>query len=423
MLETFNKQLIEIRRESMNSLNSTINRDSYKYTTYLINIPEIKKSIKRFGKKLITNLRKRKKGHGELIFIAFLYFIVGYLLIAPPINNTVRNLKFTLVNSQLNTANDIGTALNSPVRKRIVYEVYKSVQAQLVSHLQQAAGSQPYACQGQYVDPTKTDPVTGVTTGDLSYQYGLCSPETLLSNLGGDTNQSLNLISGMYPDYQKVLSTPENDRIRQATIKDSQNDYNYTLRSTYVGEAVLSQGPSATVGNRFEQYHYSVRADVEYFTYRYTKVRSPLVIYYDVFISNNFYVGPFYGGGGACDQTTTYTNSCGTDAATGQPISCIPAMVQQPNGSWAFAVQFGDDDPQYQPVPGSCREVNIGGLSTIQCDLTSGGRSREFKPRGIRMQTGCASASTGVLGVTSPDNNGYGFVISVRTVSYGKNYS
>lgn len=408
------------KRTDTTTLNS-LNANS-KYNTYLVEFPQVRKTIKKTIKKIVNNLYRNKKGHGALIFIAFLYFIIGYLLIAGPLTQTARNLKFTLIHSQLDSANGIGTALNSPVRNRIVYEVYKGVQSQLISHLQAAAGSNPYLCQGQYTEPTKTDSVTGVTTGDLSYQYGLCSPETLLLGLSGDTNQSLDLISGIYPDYQKTLSTPYNDHIRQSIIKDNQNDYNYTLRTTYVGEDVLSQGASSsTLSNRLERYHYLVRADVEYFTYRYTKLRSPLVIYYDVFITNSFYNSPFYGSGNACDQTTTYTNSCGTDSL-GQPVSCVPAMVVNADGSRGFAVQFGQDDPDYRPV-NSCISIGLGDIETVQCPLSGGRTSIEFKPRGTKMQTGCASLSTGISGVTSPDPNGYGFVITARTVSYGKPYS
>ncbi len=406
----------------MNNINTITNQEN-KYNTYMIDFSQVRKTIKRSIKKVAYKLYKNRKGHGALIFIAFLYFVIGYLLVAGPITQTARNLKFSLIHSQIDSANGLGTALNSPVRQRIVNEVYSRVQKQLIDHLRKASGSSQYSCQGQITQPSKTDPVSGSVTGDLSYQYGLCSPETLLKDLDGLTNQSLDVIGGVYPDYQKPLSTPYNDRIRQSIIKDFQNDYNYTLRTTYIDEQALSQGVSGSIlANRLETYHYLVRADVEYFTYRYTQVRSPLVIYYDVFITNSFYNSPFYGGGSACDQTTTYTSSCGVDTATGQPISCIPAMIVNPDGSRAFAVQFGNDDPTYQPT-GLCSTINVGGLSQIQCPLSGGRTSIEYKPRATRMQTGCASISTNTTGVTFPDPNGYGFVITTRTVSYGKPYS
>lgn len=399
----------------MSNLNS-----NNKYDNYLVDFSSIKKAVKRTLKKAVKKLNN-KSGY-VLIFLVFFFFIVASSLVAGPAMLTVRGLQYQLHNSQIESAEATILTTNSPIRNTLVSQVYAKVQAQLIQHLQQSLGSSPYVCQGQYVQPNSTDPVTGVTVGDLTYQYGLCSPETLLDGIAGDTNKTMDLLSGLYPNYKIPASNPSDEHIRQALIKNNINEYNYTIRSTYVGEDLLSQGAGSSLANRVERYRYNVRADIELFTHTYTEARTGLVIYYDLFVTNNFYVGNFYGAGSACDQTTTYTNSCGVDAATGQPISCIPAMVVNADGSRGFAVQFGQDDPNYAPA-GKCNTIPVGDLETVQCPLSGGRTSIEFKPRSVRMQTGCASASTGVSGVTTPDKNGYGFVITVRTASIEHTYN
>lgn len=402
----------------MSNLNS-----NNKYDNYLVDFSSIKKAVKRALKKAVKKLNN-KSGY-VLIFLVFFFFIVGSSLVAGPAMLTVRGIQYQLHNSQIESAEATILTTNSPIRNTLVSQVYSKVQAQLIQHLQQSLGSSQYVCQGQYVQPNSTDPVTGVTVGDLTYQYGLCSPETLLDGIAGDTNKTMDLLSGLYPNYKIPLSNPSDEHIRQALIKNNINEYNYTIRSTYVGETALSQGSSSSTGaNRLEQYRYNVRADVELFTHTYTEARTGLVINYEVFITNGFYVGNFYGGGNNCSQTTSYTNTCGTDPATGEAVNCAPVMVQNPDGSWGFAVQYGLDDPNYQPYPPGtpCPTVNVGGVAATECPLSGGRVSIAFKPRNTRIQTGCASASSGVQGVSGPDKNGYGFGITVRTVSVEHTY-
>lgn len=400
----------------MNTLNS-----NNKYDNYLVDFSSIKKAVKRAFKKAMKKLNN-KSGY-VLIFLVFFFFIVSSSLVAGPALITVRGIQYQLHNSQIESAEAIILTTNSPIRNTLVSQIYAKVQAQLIQHLQQSLGSSQYVCQGQYVQPNSTDPVTGATVGDLSYQYGLCSPETLLQGIDGDTNKTMDLLSGLYPNIKVPLSNPSDEHIRQALIKNNINEYNYTIRSTYVGEDVLSQGPSSILANRLERYRYNVRADIELFTHTYIEARTGLVINYEVFITNGFYVGNFYGGGNNCSQTTSYTNNCGTDPATGQVVNCYPVMIQQPDGSWGFAVQYGQDDPNYKPdPPNSCIHASVGGLDSVQCSLSGGRKSIELLPKNTRMQTGCASANTGIQGVTAPDKNGYGFTVVVRTVSVEHTY-
>ncbi len=373
------------------------------------------------NKKLRKILKKlfrldSKKGYGLLLFLVFCFFMVGVSLLLEPIATSSIALEHTQQEIALDMNEHINIAFSSPIRHQIIDQMYKNIQDLLISHINAAAGSAPYTCNGQTVQPTSVDPVGG----SLENQFGLCFPETALYGLQGDTNKSIDFLSTAYPNYKTPIPDKDVDNVRQMMIRKYQNDYSYTLRPTYVGKEVLSQGASGSIpASRLELYHWVVRADIESHTYR--EITGGMVIYYDVYLTNGYYPGNFYGGGSACDEKASYTSPCGTDEL-GNAINCAPVMVQQPDGSWGFAVQYGQDDPNYKPVD-TCGYDTVGGQRLYECPVSGNRVTIEFPSHGVRQQTGCASASTGLSGVTAPDNGGYGFSLAVRIVSIGNPYN
>lgn len=373
------------------------------------------------NKKLRKRVRKLFRATAQkgyiLIFMVFCFAMVGFALLLEPIATSSIALSHTQheIAKQMNES--INIAISSPIRKFVVDQMYANIQNLLIYHINAANGNSPYSCNGQTVQPTSVDPIGG----SLENQFGLCSPETALYSLTGDTNQSIDFLGNFYPNWQQPIPDKFLDGVREMMIRKYQNNYSYTLRSTYVGKEVLSQGASTLGSTRSERYHWLVRADIESSTYR--EITGGMIVYYDVYLNNSYYPGNFYGGGSACDEKTSYTNPCGTDSL-GNAINCAPVMVQQPDGSWGFAVQYGTDDPQYQTVyPPGCTPTTINGVMTMKCGIPGNKFVIALPSHGVRQQTGCASLNTGVAGVTAPDNGGYGFSLTVRIVSIGNPYN
>ncbi|MBI4853545.1 MAG: hypothetical protein HY819_17265, partial [Acidobacteria bacterium] len=184
---------------------------------------------------------------------------------------------------------------------------------------------------------------------------------------------------------------------------------------------------------RGELYHWLTRADVIATTNgaNLGDIKQPLVIYYDVYLINEFYPNQFYGAGGACDRqpSSDFIFPCPTiDSGSGTPIDtldCYSSVIISPPSS------TGDDSSIRLPgsvdcesfgidctIKGPCKPVSRG----LDCPLSGGRTLRLFKLGSVRPQVGCASLNSGKSKI-GPDSKGYSFILTVRTVSIGSSYN
>lgn len=174
---------------------------------------------------------------------------------------------------------------------------------------------------------------------------------------------------------------------------------------------------------RVERYHWLTRADVIATTDGANRgdIRQPLVIYYDVYLLNEFYPANFFGAGSACNREPSLIRPCNPDAQPGDlvnPDDCLLTVIKNPDGSYLPATDyeaFGIDTTivdKCDPPNGQVRDCPIPGGRTL----------REIRIRSVRPQTGCASLNSGRTKV-GPDPKGYSFTLTVRTVSIGSSYN
>ncbi len=368
--------------------------------------------------KLTTPIRKWLKSRRgwALIMIAYFLFLISVVALAGPIGSTTKQLYDVSFEQAVSRAENMAIAASSPIRKQIVDATYKKIQEQLIQHLQQDQGSINYVCGDTIAVPKSAG-------GTMENQYGLCLPENFYFDLLGDTNKSIDFIGTFYPNYKTPLADPVNENARKSFILQLQNKYDYTIRGYFVGKYVLSQGvSSSTAATRVEQYRWKVRADIILTTGSvYGDLNKDLIVYYDVIVTNNYYPGKFLGAGSACNQQPTYLANCGYDL-NGKPNQCVATVYTDPNGISSPITTIGGTDPvDFGINPGDCFFNKTTG-QTI-CTRNDGATIEYTNLKSIRVERGCASLNTGVIGVTTPDFGGYAFQITVRIVSIGNSYN
>lgn len=365
-------------------------------------------------KKLITVLRKRRSGY-VLIALLFYVFVISLLAIMDPMLATALNLKSKWLHSSINRAEYLALSTASPVRSRLVDEVYKRVQGQLVDHIAKDKGAVPYECQGILTQPESEG-------GKLETQFGLCQPEKLLDGLNGLKDQSIDYLSVLYPEYKTEL-TGENEIVRKAIIAQNENSYEYKLTSTYVSQQTIENKTFKTKTGikRQEYYHWLVRSDIEARLPRFWNVIRGIIVYYDVTLTNNYYPDDFGGGGNLCDRSNNVrVGQCPVDV---DPLGlCQQTSYTDGNGvEWLAGT---GPCPSLGSGEGPCRVtdkcVNHGAY--ITCPLADGGQAITIKARSTRPQIGCASLNSGRPGRTI-DDGGYSFVLVVRIVSIGNTFN
>ncbi len=393
--------------------NSVTNKKSDLKTTSLITMKDVS-NITRKISAAVNRLRKDRSGYALIVLVLYVA-IVGTLALAEPMITTAVNLREQWVRTAINRAEHLAWSTSSPVRARLVDEVYKRVQTQLVNHIAKSKGSTPYECQGVLTQPETIDPQGGKLDG----QFGLCEPEKILDGLNGLTGQSIDFLGAMYPEYKTPL-TGENEVVRKAIIYQNQNSYEYKLTNTYVGQQTIDNKSFKTKTGikRQEYYHWLVRADIEATGFR--NVTRGIIVYYDVTLSNNYHPNDFGGGGNLCDRNDDGGALFQCPVDLDELGYCHQTSYTDKNGiEW---IAGSGPCPSY--TTGDCR---INDTCTdhgvyISCPLAGGGQTITIKARHTRPQIGCASLNSGQSGKII-DRGGYSFVLTVRIVSLGNTYN
>ncbi|MFY9224237.1 MAG: hypothetical protein WAQ98_16315 [Blastocatellia bacterium] len=372
------------------------------------------KKLKKYAKKVVRKINTPRGW--AILFAVFFFFIISSAAIIGPVSRTTIQLKDTQLDIALATAEDIALSTSGPIRNYIVDQVYQRVQTQLVDHLRKAQGSTTYVCQGKLTAPSSA----GSADSDLASQYGLCEPETLFDDLKGDTNQTIDFLTGVLPP-NAGLGDKESDKLQQNIIRQMQNDYSYTLRATFVGQEKFPKRGLTTIDT--EKYHWLVRADVE--SHSYDDITSGTVIYFDVVLTNQFIPDNFNGAGDACDRKEPFMTTC-TSIGAGVVGStnlqdCISIGYVTGDGIYYESGQgpcldFSQGDCQ---IVGKCQDVGL----YVTCPLPGGGYTIKYRFNSTRPQPGCASLKTGNRSAIGLDPQGYSFLLTVRIVSIGSTYN
>lgn len=370
-------------------------------------------------KRVLRKLNSRQ-GWAILVVTVFIMIITTSAVIGPAVRTTA-HLQNIVLDVAISRSEDMILATSSPIRNKIVKEVYNRVQQQLVEHLRKAQSGQPYVCQGVLTPPASM----GTSSGNLASQFGLCEPEKVFEGLDGATNKTIDFLSA-YPEHNTPLTDPSLEEARKSIIYQLQNSYEYTLRTIYIGQKVMPRG---RFGNeREERYQWSVRADVAMKTNEGDITRG-LVIYYDVTLTNNFYINGINGAGNACDFQQTKTVPCPGDNPNNPNkfgSSCVIVVVQ--NNDTGAAGTLADFDPMDFPdgLPDGLKVVNecIQGFSnSVSCPAENDQTIRLIRLKSTRPQVGCASANTGRQGVSGLDPAGYVFYLTARITHIGSTYN
>ncbi|MBI4836723.1 MAG: hypothetical protein HY817_05715 [Candidatus Abawacabacteria bacterium] len=351
------------------------------------------------------------------------------MLTAPIIVQNTVQLRDTQLEIALDQAENIAIATASPIRNYINKEVFKRIQHQFIEHLKlNKSQVDTYTCQDQ---PTPTEK----NGGSLLQQYGLCNPVRIMEGLDGDTNQTIDFLSFAYPNHKQKLDDLYKDGLRKSIVEQAQNTYDYSLRSTYVGQQTLFSG----AGERFNRYRYMVRADVE--THTYHSITNQIVIHFDVVVDEIYY--PISFDGGNCDQQITVPPdipvpplilNANTENALlcKDGFDCKPVGIEVrdengnlqncPYGSPCYKEHCGND-PYCGLRPGQACQIPPG-VTRFECPRPGGVTYfGDIRPLNIRPTRGCVSASTFDSSSTGLDPDGYTFTVTTRLVSLGSTYN
>lgn len=371
--------------------------------------------------KVKTNIRKFIKSYNNsrgwlLIMLVFLFGLLAAGAIMKPLSVTTVQLYDTVFEQDIRRTQRILLTTNSPIRNYVVDELYGRIQQQLKDHLAKAAGSSNYMCQNTEVPPSSN----GSPDSKLENQFGLCSPERLFEGMDGNTNQSIDFNTAFGLKLHSGLSESDTNLIKKL-MKQNENSYDYTLRTIFVRQELLEYGG---VGKkRRELYHWLTRADVIATTNSVVKgdIRQPLVIYYDVYLTNEFYPNTFYGAGTACQKQPSIVIPCFSTDGLGIGLSCSPVTVTTSDG----ATFHGDETTTFDLTPTGPCFPEFGFIQT--CPIEGGGTVTRVKLpiKPALPQFGCASLNSGsnVRSRTVPDPKGYSFILTVKTVSIGASYN
>ncbi len=382
----------------------------------------MKKNLLNTKFKRVLRKFNSRQGWAILVTTVFIMIIVTAASIGPALRTTA-HLKNIALDVAISRSEDMILATSSPIRNKIVKEVYNRVQQQLVDHLRKAQSGQPYVCQGVLTPPSSM----GTSSSNLASQFGLCEPEKVFEGLDGATNKTIDFLNAFYPEHKTRLTDPSLEQARESIVYQLQNSYEYTLRTIYIGQKVMPRG---RFGNeREERYQWSVRADVAMKTNEGDITRG-LVIYYDVTLTNNFYINGFNGAGNACNFNQTNTFPCpNQDPKDPKRFSCA-ILVAQDNATGAAGIipgydasNFPNDLPGGLAIIDDCVGSFFSSSSTIECPAEKDQTLRLVILKSTRPQIGCASANTGRQGISGLDPSGYVFFLTTRITHIGSTYN
>jgi len=371
-------------------------------------------------KRVLRKLNSRQ-GWAILVVTVFIMIITTSAVIGPAVRTTA-HLQNIVLDVAISRSEDMILATSSPIRNKIVKEVYNRVQQQLVDHLRKAQSGQPYVCQGVLTPPASM----GTSSGNLASQFGLCEPESVFEGLDGATNKTIDFLSA-YPEHNTPLTDPSLEEARKSIVYQLQNSYEYTLRTIYIGQKVMPRG---RFGNeREERYQWSVRADVAMKTNEGDITRG-LVIYYDVTLTNNFYINGINGAGNACGFNQTNTFPCPNQNPNDPKKFSCAILVAQDNSTGAVGTIPGYDTGNFPnglpagfQLTDPCNGSAFSPPFTINCPAENNQTLRLVVLKSTRPQIGCASANTGRQGISGLDPSGYVFFLTARITHIGSTFN
>ncbi|KAF0249171.1 MAG: hypothetical protein FD167_1423 [bacterium] len=210
------------------------------------------------GKRLTPVFRKNRANGYALIVLVMIIFAALVTLTKPMLLTSVRQFRDTNIEYAKDVSETAGIATVSHIREHINSTIYSRIQNKLIDHAR-AFGSQAdtYQCQNQTVATKKGG-------GQIDAVFSICDLTGIFDDLLGDTNQSIDLIGAVYPDYQVPLADKNMDGLRKDLIAQMKNDFDYTIRTIFSNQEILRESGT---GNRIDRYRWMVRADVETHTY------------------------------------------------------------------------------------------------------------------------------------------------------------
>lgn len=393
----------------------------------------------RLGSKLSRVFGSNKPMGYALIIIIVMVFYMSIFFVNPILITTGRQLKDINRYYAKRLSNRMMVTIASPIRHQFTDVIYKRIQQQLIDHLNlNRSRADNYPCQKKLI-PTMAN------GGDLTTQYGICDPESIFDGLDGDTKKSVDFLGFLYPNHKNPIDHPQLDKARLSIIDQFQHEYDYSLRSMFVGEQVLQTGKGL---QRINRYRWQARADVELRSY-FTQINH-YIMYYDIIVDEMYYPTPFNGGGGNCDpleigelgnpkgKAIVVTNPDGSTSICGEVgVDCQPLGVVDehgtlhPYGSEGYTQACGNDPYCGGSIGNVGYNNNPTCTSNTGADLTcgfasgTGGWVGSMRPLNFRTKRGCASANTGKpkAGIGQIDPDGYTFVVTSKLVSIGSTFN
>lgn len=420
---------------SNSSKQDSKNNRTSKTSRILDNEPNEFKKLGKLGKHLTRIFQSNRPNGYALLILVLMFFYVGVIFSKPIILSGIRNFRAINIPIAKRMADYKGLAVMSPIRHNIANIVHKRVQNQLIQHLAaNRSSSENYPCQNTLVPTIQNG-------GNLQNQFGICDPTTIFDGLNGDTNKSVNFIDFVYPDHRVKLSDPKMDKLRESIIEQMENNFDYTLRTLFIGQDTLGAG-----ADRVNRYRWSSRVDIE--TRTYYGIINQMIAHFDVVVEEKYYGTPFNGGGDNCDQLAAaepgdptgkgivMTNPDGSTSICGEVgVDCQPLGVVDENGtvhpygSEGYTQACGSDPYCGGNIGNVGQNNNPTCTSSTGLDLNcgfaagTGGYVGAVKPFNVRVKRGCASVNSGNPSATGIDPDGYTFNVVVRLVSIGSTFN
>lgn len=428
--------------------NSNSNSDSNSNSNSKAQIKNINqlRFLGRFGEKLTPFFQTNKPNGYAVIILVLMFFYVGFMFVQPIIVTTGRQLRDNNIFYAKRLADRTGFATTSAIRNHITDYIHGKTKQQLIKHLiLNRSGQGTYTCQNQLVPTIQNG-------GNLMSQFGICDPQGLLTGLDGDTNKTVDFLNALYPTHKKQLDDKYMENMRKSLIEQYKNDYDYTLRNTYVGQERLVD---TKTGERINRYHFMTRADIE--TRTYFQIVNHVVAYFDTIVDDKYYPLPFNGTGNNCNSLEeptsdelvvpdlVITQPDGSTVLCGGGVDCQPLGVKVVEGDPPVEHFFPYGSPEYQDACGTtqfgqpdpyCGQGSAGGVNgnsncgtsqggDLNCDLGNGVTYVGYvKSANIRPRRGCVSMRTGQqVGRGEIDPDGYTFTVTTRLVSFGSTFN
>jgi hypothetical protein len=189
----------------------------------------------------------------------------------------VRQVKDADIYTAINNGEKVAIATVSPIKRKIVETLHAELkplmEQRMAEIVQMTGGGSGLPPKGGSTGTSGTTvPRTSCITSidpkaTIEDQYGICEPMKLLDGLQGLSiqKQTIDFLSAMKPRMTKAQSgNPDYDYQLRELQRESFNEFDYTLTTTFVSANVLTRN---TGRPRVELYRYLVTADVEVQTY------------------------------------------------------------------------------------------------------------------------------------------------------------